>query len=286
MDETRVIKDALLSSGGKIKKKVRKLMHEIEPIPFEEHDEVTAQIIKRNKQKIKIQGSPQSKNINKWSNTDFLRYIKYLSGLSGFSFSASFSSVKDREVISKIYDKIAFHIQQDMNNKILREYIEWWINSYSYLMSGREIYPSIFIFDSYINKFVSRIRLQNIPGNGLSTYKDKEQEFIDNTNKKEPIDDITLYNHGGLPMLIMSKGIVISYTVLRQKGINSIFTKISAALQKLSNKALQKTMEITLQNAPYPREDIVDFIALSRAALVYHNMKQYLSLQYKDYFKK
>lgn len=285
MNETQIIKDALLSSCcEKTDKKSQKVMYEIDPIPFEEiDDDVTNRLFK---QKARSQ-SICTKNVNNWTNTDFLRYIKYLSGLSGISCSVLFSSVKEREVISKIYDKIAFHIQQDMNNSILREYIEWWINAYSYLMSGKEIYPSILVFDSYINKFISRFRLQSIPGNGFSIHKNKEKEFTNNiASKNEPIDSITLYNHGGLPMVIMSKGIVASYVVLQEKGINSVFTKISTTLQKLSKSALQKTMEITLNNAPYSCTHVIDFIALARSALVYHNMKQYLSLHYKEYFKK
>jgi len=266
MNETQVIKEALLAKGTCVPKPKRRVMMEIEPMPFEEKDEVINSIAKRRKK-------AKTRRIEDWTGTDFLKHIKYLSGLHSILYDSSLSSLRDRNEVSKIYDKIASHLQERMNNEVLRDYFEWWISSHSYLMSGRKIYISLFSYDTYINKFITRYDVS-----------EKSAPNIVETRKEEEIDDVTLYTHGGLPMVIVSRGIVAAYGVLKQKNINNSFVKISSTLHDLSKDALQTTMDITIQNAPYPQQDVVDFISLARSAMVFHDLKQFMSLTYKDYF--
>ena len=98
MNETQIIEDALKSPDSPIKLR-RKVMHEIDSIPFEEHDEVTASLVKQRKRQ-KARTKP--KKIVDWKGREFLQHIKQLSDLHGIIYSDPASSVKARELIFQI----------------------------------------------------------------------------------------------------------------------------------------------------------------------------------------
>lgn len=270
MNETELILGAIQKSAPP--KRRRKVMREFEPSPVEENDTVLRDLANKQVKRRKTTSQRKRKSIIQWSNTDFIKYLSEMLSVHGLRLSST--GVRDRDNISRVYDAMAERLQEEMSNAILKTYFEWWVSSYGPFLTNEPIYTGTFAADHLIEKFLSR-------------YDYTKQEAPKVTVKEEAmeIDEYTLYDLGGLPMVLTSKGLVVTYKVLREKKIDDIFSKISSALRDLSKDAVCTTMENTFKGAPYKEGDKVDFISVSRRALEFHGLKKYKKISYQDYFK-
>lgn len=213
----------------------------------------------------------KSRAVAEWTNTDFLVFAQ--DQLKVYNIYLENNGSFGADLIGRLYDRLAAVLQDDMNNKVLKEYIEWWITSFG---PGIKTH-SLFIQTIYDEKYVVRF---------LNRYNDhtaKMPQEVAASSESEQSDE-TIYKTGGLSMLLMSRGIVTTHTFLR--GETGVFTMITKALRSFSAVLLKKTMETTIKKAPYPSSEKVDFISIARPALDLHGLKQYLNLDYTKYFKK
>jgi hypothetical protein len=269
MDETRIILGCLLGDkhGGKNKRKKLKI-NEIDPISNDcgSGDAITrmadkAVASKRNRKDFKY------KVIDKWGNRDFLVYIDSL--LSQHGLELKTSGIHDQDLVNKLYDCLLIKVGESMNNKILKEYIEWWIASKSRKYQHKDIYMQSLLRDSFIDEYIT-----DIVGNETCVV----QPPIGSVNV------LDLYKAGGISAVLLSKGIVICYNLLKSRQERDIINRISASLRSFSKEMIQTSMDATVGNAPYDTTDIVDFMSIARQSLEYHGIKKYSFIEYKNMF--
>lgn len=267
--DTDLIRSALADMPEK-KTKTRKVLQEFGDAevfelgsndPAKKSDAITKvarrQRLRENRRKRK------NRPIKDWTNSDFVVFANDL--LKHYDI---FLLNNCPDQIAHLYDTLARCLRERMSNDILKKYIEWWSGCFASAQTESELYIQCLRNEKYIRMFLDQF-LRDAP---------------DQTEKVEADDD-TLFSAGGLPMVLMSKGIVAGCRVLRDRGEKNVFTKVSKALKELSGKMLESSLNITISSAPYPNSDKVDFISIAKPAIDYHGIKGYLELRSSDYFE-
>lgn len=225
------------------------------------------------KRKAKAQKYRQ-KPVSRWTYADFLRCLDSLLALYDISYERQ-GAQSDGLSVGRIYDRLADHFKSDMSNYVLKSYFEWWTNIYAQRMHDKPVYVQRLLDERVISQYMNRCAgplLMMMPG---------EPEFpriLDD----EDLDDNTLFEAGGLPLLIINRGIVAGYRML--KSDSNVLDQISAVLRSLNKDVLDQVMRITIQRSPYPSDDKVDFISLARPCLEAHNLQEYTKFQYQEFF--
>lgn len=189
----------------------------------------------------------KGKQIEEWTNVDFLRYLDYM--LKDFGVIRSKDNTRrDSDKINHLHDRLVKKITVDMNNGILKEFLEWWCSIWAPRLSGSEFNLNLLIQDYQIDRFSSRYKLgavEDIPVTVAS-----ESTF-------SPSDD-SIYELGGLPLLIMKRGLVIGYRMLRKHQIAHADEVMSRTIEQFSKEVCTHVLKLTLQGAPYPKSDEID----------------------------
>lgn len=272
MNETELIFAAIRQPMPVRKRK--KVMYEIEPDPIDNSEpDAIAEIVKKKKALQKRELKRKRRPVSQWSNLDFLSHVNSL--LLNYGGRLESATVTDCEVLSSAYDSFADLLGRKMSNAVLKEYLEWWVNCFGSTTANNAISIRALVPHHLLQKFASRY-LDNIP-----VKHDSKKPVTVSTVPSVSMDD--LYDHGGLPMVLMSYGIVNAYHLLTKRNDPKAFEQIISALKSLSKKVLDKVMSRTLELAPYNGER-VDFVSLAKAALDYHNLAKFKSVQYGDYF--
>ena len=218
------------------------------------------------------------KSCLEWTNLEFLNYIDFM--LRGVGIYRSFGSIqRESDYINRIYDRLTKTLKDKMDNKVLRDYLEWWASIFASRMSGREFHLNNLMNELHISKFLVRyqagINAEVVtPQDGPPVSSAPVKEY---TNKE-------VYDMGGLPMLLIKCGIVNACKLSKQqKGIS--LENIRTVLLSLTKPLLEKVLSLTVQRAPYSQSDEIDFISLALPATSQHNLVSFSTLKYKDYFK-
>jgi len=247
----------------------RKRLQELDPPLFDDAPDAISGIIKKNEKKRALENKRKNRPISQWTNTDFLRYLD--DSIRHFGLHLFSRNARDKDTVGKIYDTMASQLQDLMDNKVFKEFFDWWVSSYASCVGQQEIHINRFLDKKLIQTFLSRFEIPH-----------KEQN---KKNEQKELDETTIFNMGGLSMLLVSKGIVLTYKFLRQQEHSYIFTKISNALRDLSKNSVKQSIQATLSHSPYNEEDKIDFVAVARDALIFHGLKEYLKMSYQEYFK-
>lgn len=256
-------------------KKRRKRIPEIEPSPINTNDDAISKMANKRVRKKK------NKPLRHWEAPEFLQYL--IKALSNHGVTLARVSVRDREDMAYLYDELVRRINEDMNNTVMRDYIDWWTATYARKMYGDELYARKLSDDQYIDRFV------NLKFNKTTDIlSETESATPVSASPAEPhkeVDAQTLYQMGGLPMLLRAKGIVIAAQVLREKGDNNWLMRLSQKLHDFPKDAVLETLQTTIEQAPYPADCMVDFVSIANPAMSYHRIRDYSKLNYHDFFK-
>ena len=234
-------------------------------------------IVEKTKEKKK-----RKKYISEWSATDFIRHLAQNLSLYAIELETSSkdevrSSLRDGTWMNQLYDKLVNKIGYEMSNYVLKEYIEWWCDTFAKTKTGQHILVSTISKDDDLNRFVAFKRHEPV--------KPIEESVTVPVIVETEALPMDIYKNFGLNRLLIEKGIVISYTILTELGQNAIFSQISAALSTFSKDMFDKVMQRTI-NKVYNTKDLVDFISVSQRAIKFHGLvKKYGKINYKDYFK-
>lgn len=260
MDERALILDAI-----KQKKQNAKVDFE-----FPEPD-VLDKWVKRKKRK----ESFKAKFIDDWTNVDFLNYLDFMLKEFGAS-RAKENTRRDSDRINLLYDSLVKHLSTEMNNTVLKGFLEWWCSIWAPRLTGSEFHLNLLIQDYQIARFASRYE-------EAEAQAPKPQE----TSKLSTIDDDSIYDLGGLSLLLMKRGLVIGYRTLKKKGTSDTLSTdmIQKAVMKFSSAILANVLNVTLKESPYPKSDKVDFISLASSALNRRGLTDYTQISYGAYFK-
>lgn len=271
MEDTELILGALRMAAPPPRKK--KVIPEIEPSEIEEADENDPvwKLAKLCGKKRK----PKHKPLQAWTSTDFMRYLD--SSLKVYSLHLESATARDREVMSGLYDTMVRCLGDRMNNSVLKDYIDWWVAAYGPGFFGRKIYVSSLTQEFTLAKFYQRFD---------AIQDERKAPVVADTPKPviNKVDDETLYRMGGLPMLLMSRGIVAAGILLRKQGRTDWIIQLSDALRKFSKEVVLDVIEESIKNAPYNTSDMFDFISVARPTLQYYGIRNYDNLRYQEYF--
>lgn len=271
MNETDLIVQAMRMGTPK-KKRLR--IPEIEPSPIDTNNDPISKMANKPLRK------KRTKALRYWEAPEFLQYL--IKALSNHSVTLARVSVRDREDMAYLYDELVRRIGDDMNNEVMRDYIDWWTSTHARKMYGDELYARRLSDDRYVDQFV-RLKF-NKTVDILSEPETASAPAPTAPTHKE-VDAQTLYQMGGLPMLLRAKGVVTAAQILREKGDSNWLMRISQTLRDFPKDAVLDTMERTMSGAPYPPDLMVDFISISRPALEYYRIREYSGLTYRDCFK-
>ena len=218
---------------------------------------------------IQINQKSQKKKVRpvlKWTNSDFVTYISSLLSQYGVTLTPNF--MQNGESVGKAYDLLASSLKDTMNNIILKEYVEWWVNAYKVKANTNTVHLSKMCDNAYISKFLTR-------------YDFNHEKVTDDI----PVDAETLYSVGGVQSVLLSKGIVCANSTMKKAKEKNIFVSLSNAIKKNSKKVVINIMKITIKNAPYASEDLVDFISIAKPALDFYGINEFNSIKYREFFK-
>lgn len=273
VNETDLIVQAMRQGSPK-RRKLR--IPEIEPSPIDtSNDAISKMADKPIRRK-------RAKALRYWEAPEFLQYL--IKALSNHSVTLARVSARDKEDMAFLYDELVRRIGDEMSNAVMRDYLDWWTATYARKMYGDEVYARKLSTDHYLDQFV-RLKFNRtvdiIPESESASASVSAPPAA--THKE--VDAQTLYQMGGLPMLLRAKGVVIAAQVLREKGDTNWLMRISQSLHDFPKDAVLDTMERTVSGAPYSPDQMVDFISIARPALEYHRIRDYAGLNYRDHFK-
>lgn len=261
---------AMSVKKNKPAKKTVKPIFEVDPF-FPTTDPVITSLYKAQKKKNK----KKKKDVSDWSNSDFIKYLD--KNLKNLGTCIEDYSLKGRENFSRMYDLLAMHFKKEMNNHILKEYLDWWTFNIAPLLRTETTSTHALLKDKYIGSFLTYYSTNQIV-DGQCAIK-PQSEKIENTDYSQ------IYLTGGLSALLMSGGIVIANRVLKSNKVAGRFGKITEEISKMPKSAVIALIHKTTGNAPYLDEDKCDFISLSRGALNFHGIKEFQSMNYENYFR-
>ena len=136
----------------------------------------------------------------------------------------------------------------------------------------------MFLMERYVEKFIAAYDIEATPCVLDSKKEEDEGASVD-------LSDHTLFELGGLPMLLMTEGVVVAYKVLQERNESGVYQKLSVALRGLTRDAVDKVLAITLSKKPYNSKYAIDFISVAKPALEYYGIKDYADVKYREYFE-
>jgi len=218
----------------------------------------------------KLRKEPKQKMyVSQWTSTDFLRYFS--KNLSAYGLELESFNIRDRDWMNKLYDLFVDEIGTDMNNRVLRDYIDWWCGTYVPAYINKSIYVNVLMGEKFINQFVEY-------------WRNKTHVTTPTVKVESNIGEKELYELSGLSALLVSRGIVSGCRVLQRRGNTNYVGKVSQILDSLSEEMLEKVLQNTMKTL-YSREDMVDFISISRKPLQSYGITKYDSIDFREYFK-
>ena len=236
---------------------------------FSEPDAIDRWVKRKKKQE-----SFKSKQVDEWTNVDFLHYLDFMLKEFGVS-RAKGNTRRDSDKINQLHDRLVKQLTVEMNNSILKEFLEWWSSIWAPRLTGSEFHLNLLIQEYQIIRFASRYKKE------VETPVIIEQK----TSKPNTISDDNVYNLGGLSLLLMKRGLVVGYRLLKSKGISDAMSvsMIQKTIGQFSKEILINVLKITLQKS-YPKKDKVDFISMTASALNRFGLTEYSQISYGTYF--
>lgn len=212
--------------------------------------------------------------LSQWTSTDFLRHLN--DNLKSYGLELETRSVRDQDWMNKLYDLLVEHLEADMSNRVLREYLDWWIGTYTRLYLHKTIYVRTLMNEDHIKRFVDQWKIQyNL---GVPIVEREEEE----------VDDVELFKLSGLGVLLMTRGIVVAYYIWRSNplGIPAHVPRhsVDGVLKELSRDKLIEVMDRTMART-YNQKDYINFVDIAKEALKLHGIIDYDNVDSRAYFK-
>lgn len=222
----------------------------------------------------------KGKAVEEWTNVDFLHYLDYMLKEFGVV-RAKENTRRDSDKINHLHDRLVKQIQIQMNNSILKGYLEWWCSIWAPRLTGSEFHLGLLIQDYQVSRFANRYKKEE----EILPEMSKQTPQTPQTPSSEPINDDTIYNLGGLSLLLMKRGLVAGYRILKKHGQPHADQTMQNTIEQFSKEVLVKVLKITFQESPYPKSDKVDFISPAVSALNRFGLTEYVKVSHGAYFK-
>ncbi len=262
-NENNLILKAMLMASPVPANKKRKVQKRIEPSIYGAE---TVPGLKPHKPR-----KPPRHYVSNWKPIDFLRHLN--KNLSVYGMELETVGMRDSEWMNKLHDDLLRVFQEQMCNRILRDYLDWWCGTYAQYKTDKDIYVNMLSNEKDIHRFFR----EKTGGQSADTPN------VSSAQKEDVVDQSETLS-SELQTLLIEQGIVVAYLTLKKRNQTAIFTQLSAALKELSKRLLEQSMRVTLRGS-YEGQDKIDFISLARPALDYYGLsKKFQSIDYQDYF--
>lgn len=217
------------------------------------------------------------KNCDEWNNTDFLNYLDSM--LKEFGVCRLKGNLrKDANTLNRLYDALAKPLQTQMNNSVLKDYLDWWCSIWAPRLNGGEFYLEAIIRDYQVARFVTRHEEAKEIEDANRSSETASTEQLEASNND-------IYNFGGLTLLLMERGIVSAYQILMKQHTVDPEAKIGFELNKFSEDILISVVNLTCNCSPYSSEYEIDFISLVSPYLQKFGVTAFLNLNHTQYFR-
>ena len=223
------------------------------------------------------QESFKGKQVDDWTNVDFLHYLDFMLKEFGVV-RAKENTRRDSDKINHLHDRLVKQLAVKMNNSILKEYLEWWCSIWAPRLTGSEFHLGLLIQGYQVARFSNRYKPEDVI---------EVVPVIPKQIETSTINDDSIYDLGGLSLLLMKRGLVAGSRILRKRGISDAmsFSLIQKTVGQFNKEVLARVLKITLQESPYPESDKVDFISLAMSALNRFGLTEYTQVLHGAYFK-
>jgi len=262
----------------KIKKNTRFVKRDMFPIPsiFDFSKDQT-DFVKKAKKK-------RPTNLSKWTNDDFLRYVKEKSNDSAVRSSAYDKSqlIRLRDYLTSNYELVK---KDDIisDNELLKKFLDWWVSAYESYFKEKNIKISSdsFCREKPVREFfktsawivkkdadVMRVAIKKIKPRKMSYYN--------------------LYTAGGLGKLIYEAGIVDSCYFLKKEMSKSdaqITREIRKSLMTTHEATFSFIVEKTFKKAPYSQAKEFNVKNMIEPVLKKRKANEFLSLNFNSLFE-
>lgn len=213
----------------------------------------------------------KQKTTEDWNNSDFLNYFDSM--LKEFGVRRNKGNLRsDSNTLNRIHDSFVKYLKEKMNNAVLKSYMDWWCSIWAPRLTGSEMHLNYLLQEHLAKRFSSRY-----------IEEDSIKEILP-VVAPPTVDDNSIFGLGGINLLVMKRGIVIGYRMLRQRSVSDPAQVIRNTLSSLEKGTLTSVMETTIQFAPYKSEDRVDFVALAKPYLEKHDLANFIE-PHERYFR-
>lgn len=223
------------------------------------------EFVKRKQREEKYKKTP----ISKWANIDFLRFLD--NALKVYGTKRVFQNARtDSQHMAKLYDSLAQFLQKKMSNQILKEYLEWWTNLYADRLGEKELYLANLYDPKYVGKYLLRFADEQI------------HTVIPKTNQ-DKISDVQMYDLGGLPILLVKRGIVVASQFIQSTGDRNWRIAVENALSGMGKGILETVGQATLSNGPY-RGEPIDFVSIAKISFEKNGVETFKNVMFRQSF--
>ena len=283
MHETvEAIDQAILrtKAGMKMKKKKKKVPDLFPSSPlFDFSDD----IILNKARKRRHQTSPSQ--IEKWKDSDFLSFLSKKLNSNTVITNAAY----DKNQFLRLKDKLTNHLEKNTDNKkakcdnrLLKTYIDWWIEACSkyYIDSGAKISIDFFYKENHLRDFFQ-----------TSSWLPTQTPHVNSgsTNQKKGVKTSCrdTYRSGGINRLLYDMGIVDSHYYLsgvEGKNDSQSIQELKLAMFKMHEAVLSHVFEKTFRQK-YDAKKKFDLVKLLKSVINKRKMYEWKNYDFDSVFE-
>lgn len=220
---------------------------------FNPKDKVIQRLASKVTRKIRFQTIP----VSEWNNTDFLRYLCFVLKNFGVGYGVT-NLARDCHQLNSVFDMLLTVTGKSTSNEMMKNYIDWWCSKWAGSFSSRD-FGIWYLRD--LDKMKMFIEQFTSVENNVSLSKSEI------TSQEQIYSDDSIYELGGLSMLLLKRGFVKTCKFLETKGEKNIYASIRNAIKNFGVPSLMTVWDNTLQNGPYKFKCAYDFVTLVREYL-------------------
>jgi len=258
-----------------------KYMDEIEPERFiqkQTEEDAIQKLVKAKRRKQKRATAYKRRPIAKWTNSDFVSFFR--EALSTHSVFVGPTSITASQVVGRIHDDLVDKYKDEMSPLVLRDFFEWCSAVFGPKMEGKEVHISYFGSENIIDRFLKGyVEKPTVPKRPLP-----ETPNLDELEPAKSPGEI--YGIGGLPMLLLERGIVEAHDYLLKCSKERPDKSIQNALSDFTKEALEDVIQQTIERSPYARNITpFDFVRACKPLMELLGIHRLDGVDYKRFFK-
>lgn len=239
--------------------------------------------------RVKERSNKLSDDITKWTNKNFVLYLKSKITNSVINVSAyEFKLIdKARDELTLSYQCVEKNKELQSDNVMLKNYFDWWIESNEGYYTARKLQITIrsITYEKFIHDFFNTSLWKGSKtnsGNAGATLVTKTSLTTPQNNWND------LYKAGGLNRLIYDAGVVDAFHYLlteKNKTLEVATKELKTTLRSLHDAVFTHIIHKTLNKMPYSIEKKFDIENILPPIIKSKGMEMEFAINYNNLFK-